>query len=131
MELLVSGVLSLGSAVYFFHLATGSDLQPRSPAVLKPYGIADAIFAAVLVLWFLTNILGSANRVVVVNTRLLIAGAILWFLLSAFLLSFLIARSQNPLDLFGLRNAGWRQDISGRVAGGWRPLCQPSILSIR
>jgi CAAX protease family protein len=116
VELLVSAVLSLGSAVYFFRLATGSDLQSRSRAVLKPYGIVDAIFAAVLVLWFLTNILGSANRVVVVNTRLLIAGAILWFLLSAFLLSFLIARSQNPLDLFGLRHVGWRRNFK---AGCW------------
>jgi membrane protease YdiL (CAAX protease family) len=116
VELLVSAVLSLGSAVYFFRLATGSELQSRSRAVLKPYGIVDAIFAAVLVLWFLTNILGSANRVVVVNTRLLIAGAILWFLLSAFLLSFLIARSQNPLDLFGLRHVGWRRNFK---AGCW------------
>ena len=116
MELLFSGVLSLGSAVYFSRLAMGSDSQSRSRAVLQPYGIADGIFAALLVLWFLTNILGSASRVVVVNTRLLIAGAILWFLLSAFLLSFLIARSRNPLDLFGLREVGWRQNFK---SGCW------------
>ena len=90
MELLFSGVLSLGSVAYFFRLAKESDLQSRSRTVLQPYRIPDAISAAMLVLWFLTNILGSANRLVVVNTLVLISGAILWFLLSAFLLSFLI-----------------------------------------
>ncbi|HEY5768786.1 MAG TPA: type II CAAX endopeptidase family protein [Terrimicrobium sp.] len=116
MELLFSGVLSLGSAVYFSRLAMGSDPQSQSRGVLQPYGIADGIFAALLVIWFLTNILGSATRVVVVNTRLLIAGAILWFLLATFLLSFLIARSRNPLDLFGLREAGWQQILK---SGCW------------
>ena len=116
MELLFSGVLSLGSVAYFFRLAKESDLQSRSRTVLQPYRIPDAIFAAMLVLWFLTNILGSANRVVVVNTLVLISGAILWFLLSAFLLSFLIVRSQNPLDLFGLREVGWQQNLK---AGCW------------
>ena len=70
----------------------------------------------------------------VVNTRLLIVGAILWFLLTTFLLSFLIARSRNPLDLFGLREAGWQQILkSGLLGVGGRsasdlfyPYAQPS-----
>ncbi len=70
-----------------------------------------------LVLWFLTNIVGSANRVVVVNTRLLIVGAIFSFLLIAFLLSFLIVRSQNPLDLFGLRERRLAAESSGGLLG--------------
>lgn len=108
MELLFSGVLSLGSAVYFLRLAKESDLPSKSRTVLQPYGIPDAIFAGGLVLWFLTGIVGSANRVVIVDTGVLIAAAILSFLLVTFVLSFLIVRSRNPLDLFGLREAGWQ-----------------------
>ena len=96
MELFVSAVLSLGSAVYFFRVARESDAQSRSRAVLQPYGTPDAVFATILVLWFLTNILGSTNRVVIVNTQLLVFGAILSFLLITFLLCFLILRSRNP-----------------------------------
>jgi membrane protease YdiL (CAAX protease family) len=117
VELLFSGVLSLASAVYFVRLAVESDLRSRSRSVLQSYGVPDAILAAMLVLWFLTNIVGSANRVVVVNTRLLIVGAIFSFLLIAFLLSFLVVRSRNPLDLFGLREAGWRQNLRAACWG--------------
>ena len=50
VELLVSGVLSLGSAVYFSR-ARYRDLtrNPDRERSFKPYGIADAIFAAC---WF-------------------------------------------------------------------------------
>ena len=117
MELLFFGILSLGSAVYFLRLATESHLRSRSKAVLQPYGIPDAIFAAMLVLLFLAITAGSANRVIVVDTRVLIDNAILSFLLTAFLLSFLIIRSQNPLDLFGLHEAGWRQNLQAACWG--------------
>ena len=74
MELILSGVLSLGSAMYFLRLAKKAALHPDP--VVQPYGSPDAIFASLLVIWFLMNIVGSSNRVLVVNTRLLIFGAI-------------------------------------------------------
>jgi uncharacterized protein len=117
VELLFSGVLSLGSAAYFVRLAMESDLRSRARTALQSYGIPDAIFAGMLALWFLMNIVGSANRVVVVNTRLLIVGAIFSFLLIAFLLGFLFVRSQNPIDLFGLHGAGWRQNLQAACWG--------------
>ena len=129
MELFLSAVLSLGSAVYFFRVARESDAQSRSRAVLQPYGTPDAVFATILVLWFLTNILGSTNRVVIVNTQLLVFGAILSFLLITFLLCFLILRSRNPLDLFGLRGISWKPNLRaacfGLVAALARHLLHP------
>jgi uncharacterized protein len=117
MELFVSAVLSLGSAVYFFRVARESDAQSRSRAVLQPYGTPDAVFATILVLWFLTNILGSTNRVVIVNTQLLVFGAILSFLLITFLLCFLILRSRNPIDLFGLGGISWKPNLRAACFG--------------
>jgi membrane protease YdiL (CAAX protease family) len=117
MELLLSGVLSLGSAVYFLRLARESDSQSRLRGVVQPYGIPDAIFATMLVLLFLGNTAGSANRVVVVNTRVLIDAAILSSLLITFLLCFLILRSRNPVDLFGLRGIAWRRNLQGACYG--------------
>jgi len=117
VELLFSGVLSLGSVAYFHRLATESDSQSKSRAVLQAYGIPDIIFATLLVLWFLTNIVGSANRVVVLNTEVLVEGAVFSFLLIAFLLSFLIVRSQNPLDFFGLRGVGLGDNLKAACWG--------------
>jgi membrane protease YdiL (CAAX protease family) len=117
VELLFSGVLSLGSAVYFLRLANESDLRSRSRTVLQPYGVPDAIFAGILVVLFLTIIVMSTNRVIVVDTRSLIENAIFSFFLIAFLLGFLVVRSQDPLDLFGLRGAGWRQNIQAACWG--------------
>jgi membrane protease YdiL (CAAX protease family) len=117
MEFLFSGVLSLASVVYYLRVAQESDVQSRSRAVLQPYGRADAIFASILVVWFLTNIIGSANRVLVVNTELLIVGAVFSFLLLAFLLCFLILRGQNPVDLFGLRGIPWTQNLRAACYG--------------
>jgi membrane protease YdiL (CAAX protease family) len=117
MEFLFSGVLSLASVAYYFRVAQESDVQSRSRAVLQPYGTPDAIFASIMVVWFLTNIIGSADRVLVVNTQLLIVGAIFSFLLLVFLLCFLILRGQNPLDLFGLRGIPWTQNIRAACYG--------------
>jgi membrane protease YdiL (CAAX protease family) len=115
VELILSGVLSLGSAMYFLRLAKKAALHPDP--VVQPYGSPDAIFASLLVIWFLMNIVGSANRVVVVDTRLLIFGAIFSLLLTAFLLSFLILRSRDPFDLFGLRGTRWRQIVPAACLG--------------
>jgi uncharacterized protein len=117
MELLFSGLLSLGSAVYFRRLARESDWQSKSKATAQPYGTADAIFVTMLVLWFLTSIVGSANRVIVVSTQVLIVGTVFSLLLIVFLLSFLILRSQNPLELFGLRGTGWAQNLRAACFG--------------
>jgi membrane protease YdiL (CAAX protease family) len=117
MELLFSGVLSLGSVVYFSRVARESEAQSKTSAVLQPYAMADAIFATILVLWFLTNILGSANRILIINTQLLVFGAIFSFLLIVFLLCFLILRARNPLDLFGLREVAWKQTLRAACYG--------------
>lgn len=117
MELLFSGVLSLGSVAYFHRLATKSDSQSRSQAVVQEYGSADIIFTTFLVLWFLTNIVGSANRVIELNTHMLIVGAIFSLLLIAIVLSFLILRARNPLDLFGLRGVGFTHNLSAACVG--------------
>ena len=100
VELLFSGALSLGSLVYFYRLATNpSASQSRSQTVVQAYGIPDVVFTTILVLWFLTNIVGSANRVVELDTHMLIVGAIFSFLLLSIVLSFLLLRARNPLDL--------------------------------
>ena len=117
MEFLFSGVLSLASVVYYLRVARESDLPSKSRIDRQSYGTPDAIFASVLVLWFLTNIVGSANRVLVVNTQLLVIGAIFSFLLLVFLLCFLVLRGRDPVDLFGLRGVPWKQNMRAACYG--------------
>ncbi len=117
MEFLFSGVLSLASVVYYLRVARESELPSRSRTVIQPYGTPDAILASALVLWFLTNIIGSANRVLVVNTQLLIIGAIFSFFLLVVLLCFLVLRGRNPVDLFGLRGVPFQQNIRAACYG--------------
>jgi uncharacterized protein len=117
VELLFSGVLSLGSVAYFHYLARQSDSQSKSRAILHKYGLADIVFTTLLVLWFLMSIVGSANRPIVVNSDVLIVGAISSVLYIVIVLSFLIARSQNPLYLFGLSGVGLRDNLKAAVWG--------------
>ena len=56
-------------------------------------------------IWFLTNIVGSANRVVVVEHPVAYLRGNFLASSNAFLLSFLILGPGIPLDLFGLRDA--------------------------
>ena len=117
MELFLSGVLSLGSLAYFRRLAADSDSQSRSRAIDQAYGSSDVVFTTMLVLWFLGNIVGSANRVVELNTHMLIVGAIFTLFLVAIVLSFLILRHRNPLDLFGLRGVSPMQNLKAACVG--------------
>ena len=117
MELLLSGVLSLGSVAYFRRLAADSDSQSRSRAIDQAYGSSDAVFTTMLVLWFLTNIVGSANRVVELNTHMLIVGTIFTLFLVAIVLTFLILRHRNPLHLFGLRGMSPAQNLKAASVG--------------
>ncbi|HEY5812581.1 MAG TPA: type II CAAX endopeptidase family protein [Terrimicrobiaceae bacterium] len=117
MELLFSGVLSLGSVAYFHRLATQLESESDSRAALQAYGPPDIVFTTLLVLWFLTNIIGSANRVVELNSEVLIVGALFSLLLIAIVLSFLTFRSQNPMDLFGLRGVSVGQTLKAGCFG--------------
>lgn len=117
MEIFFSGVLSLGSLAYFHRLAANSDLQSRSNASVQPYGQGDVIFSTILVLWFLTNIIGSANRPIELNTHVLIVGAVFTFFLIAIVLSFLTLRHQNPVELFGLREADFPRHLKAACVG--------------
>lgn len=111
MELLVSGVLSLASVAYFRRLAARPGDAAGAGIPLDAYKIPDVIFASILALWFILNVVGSGSREIVVNVQVLILNAIFSFLLIICLFSFLILRSVNPLTLFGLTIAGWRRSL--------------------
>ena len=118
MELLFSGALSLGSLVYFFRLATNpSGPQSNALARVQAYGSADAAFTTILVLWFLTNIVGSSNRLVELDTRMLIVGALFSLLLLVIVVSFLLLRARNPLDLFGLQGVSLSTNLKAACIG--------------
>ena len=85
MELLFSGTLSVGSLVYFYRLATRPPASQSSSHVrLQAYGTPDVVFTTILVLLLLINILGSSDRLVELDTRMLIGGAVFSLLLSIF-----------------------------------------------
>ena len=111
MELLLSGVLALGSVAYFRRLAVRSVHAAGTGLRLEDYKAPDVIFASLLALWFLVNVIGSGGREIVVTSQVLILNAIFSFLLIICLFSFLILRSINPLTLFGLNAAGWRRSL--------------------
>ena len=104
--------------MYFYRLATNpSGLPSRSQSLAQAYGFPDVVFTTVLVLWFLTNIVGSSNRLVELDTHMLIVGAIFSLLLVAIVLSFLVLRSRNPLDLFGLEGVAFSVNFKAACVG--------------
>ncbi len=108
MELVLSGILACGSVAYYYRLAR----SPHVPAIpWDRFGKPDAIFAFLLILWFLTNLVTSHGAKITVTTQLLVANAVLAFLFITCLTCFLILRSISPLTLFGLSRAGWRQSL--------------------
>ena len=118
MELLFSGTLTLGSLVYFYRLATSpSASQPGSQARVQAYGPPDVAFTTILVLWFLTNIVGSSDRLMELDTRMLVVGALISLLLVSIVLSFLLLRARNPLDLFGLQGASLLTNLKAACVG--------------
>jgi membrane protease YdiL (CAAX protease family) len=117
VELLLSGVLSLGSVAYFCRLAAESDSQSRSKAMDQAYTMADVMFTSTLVLWFLMNAFGFDNSAVELNARILIITVILTLFLVAIVLSFLVLRHRNPLELFGLRGVSPARNLKAAGVG--------------
>ena len=109
MELLVSGIVSLGSLAFYRRL-----MQSARPAgsIPLPYGWPDALFVLLLIGWFVSNLIGSHGREVVITAPMLVANAVFTGLLLVCLGSFLIFRSLNPLKLFGLNLPGFRRSLS-------------------
>jgi membrane protease YdiL (CAAX protease family) len=118
VELLFSGTLSVGSLVYFYRLATSPSALPSSLQTrVQGYGTPDVAFTTILVLWFLTNIIGSGNRLVELDTRMLIVGALFSLLLISIVVSFLLLRARNPLDLFGLQGVPLSSNLKAASIG--------------
>ena len=118
MELLFSGTLSVGSLVYFYRLATNpAALQSSSHIRAQAYGTPDVVFTTVLVLLLLINILGSSDRLVELDTQMLIVGAVFSLLLLSIVLSFLLLRARNPLELFGLQGVSWSTNLKAAFVG--------------
>jgi uncharacterized protein len=118
VELLFSGILSVGSLVYFYQLATNPSTLQSIPQIRgQAYGTADVVFTTILVLLLLTNILGSSDRPVEVDTHMLIVGAIFSLLLLSIILSFLLLRARNPLELFGLQGVSLSTNLKSGCVG--------------
>ncbi len=109
MELLISGVLSLGSVAYFRHLVSRPEDAAGARISTAAYKTPDVIFASVLALWFIVNVIAAGNREMVVTVQVLLINAIFSCLLITCLICFLILRSINPLTLFGLDADGWKR----------------------
>ena len=118
MELLFSGTLSVGSLVYFYRLATSPATLPSSPYVrAQAFGTPDVVFTTILVLLLLMNILGSSDRPVEVDRHMLIVGAMFSLLLLSIVLSFLLLRTRNPLELFGLQGVSLPTNLKAACVG--------------
>jgi uncharacterized protein len=118
VELLFSGTLSVGSLVYFYRLATNPPSRQSSGQIrVQAYGTPDVVFTTILVLLLLMNILGSSDRPIEVDTHMLIVGAIFSLLLLSIVLSFLLLRSRNPLELFGLQGVSLLTNLKAACIG--------------
>lgn len=113
MEFLISGVLSLGSVIYFRRLATGK----KTSLSFDSFGIPDGLFAALLMLWFGVNVASSWGREIAVTQDALTVTAVFSALLVICILCFLIVRSINPVKIFGLGTSSMRLAIPGAVLG--------------
>ncbi len=116
MDLLLFGLLSLGSVWYFYRLA-GSEKNGTRIA-FSSFQVADAIFASLLGLWFLLVIYVSLAQTeeAVINTAVLLNNAAFSFLLILGVIVFLAVRSLNPMEVFGLRKLTWSGVLVSLVA---------------
>lgn len=116
MELLILGLLSIGSAAYFIRFAKCERDGVR--VWFQPYQIADTIFASLLALLFLYSIYRGLmmSGPIKVNTAVLIDNALFSFLLVGGVMVFLVLRSLNPITVFGLHKMTWKGALISIVA---------------
>lgn len=117
MDLLLFGFLSLGSLWYFIRLARTAEAGgPR--VAFQIFQSPDAIFAALLGLWFifLTYLSLSQTKAMVVDTSVLITLTVVSFTYVTSILAILFVRSMNPLTVFGLRNFSWSMALRSLLA---------------
>lgn len=110
MDLIIFGILSIGSVWFFARLARRTEVEaPRIP--FQNFQLPDAIFASLLGLFFLwlTYLSLSQTGPVKITTVVLLNNALFSFTLVGGLLMFLAIRSLNPLDIFGLRRFTGKQ----------------------
>jgi membrane protease YdiL (CAAX protease family) len=105
--LAVISILSLRAWMgYLQALLKVPEPPPASNPMVCRYGVADIIFAAFLVLFFLLMILSDPGENAVVNRQVLINGMLFYTSLVIAMTSFLLLRGINPVEIFGLRPGG-------------------------
>lgn len=116
MESLLLGLfalLSVGSIYYFYRLAVVSERVGGSKVDFQRFGIADAIFAALLAAFFVYSAyLSLTGPEIKISTVVLVNNAVFSFILIFGVLLFISLRLLNPITLFGLKRltakgAGW------------------------
>ena len=105
--LIILGLLSVGSLVYFARLAVLNGKRDLL-SIAGPYHTEDAVVVAFLSAFYLYLTYYQLRQPVEVMTRAgIIAGIVSTLTLLTFILVVIAVRLRNPLDLFGL----WRRDL--------------------
>ncbi|CAN5747741.1 hypothetical protein BH09VER1_BH09VER1_11630 [soil metagenome] len=104
LALLILGLLSVGSIVFFARLALVDSL--RRGINVEPYRFPDILMLGVVVYIFLPGaLLTMAGQVVppIYTRPMILQGIIITMALITLIMGVLVGRWLNPLDLFGLR----------------------------
>lgn len=102
--LAVLSLICLRAWIGFFRAMAAEPQIPddQNPRVSR-YGFPDVFFAAFLSLFFIAMILSDTGETQVVSRQILINGMLFYVSLIAAMVSFLLLRGINPLDVYGLR----------------------------
>ena len=113
MDLLLFGLLSIGSIFYFFRLAASAERIGGTKIDFLRYGPSDAIFGSLLAAFFVYSAyLSLISPPIKITSNVLVNNAIFSFILIFGVLIFISLRQLDPVALFGLKRltlqkAGW------------------------
>ncbi len=111
-------MLAVAGGVVWWSLLRGLPRESDDVVRCREYRLGDATYATALGLGFVLMIFSSGTaEPPPVDAEMFQAALVFWLMALMLVLTFMVYRGLNPLDLLGLRPVNWRQCLRVAVVG--------------
>ncbi len=110
MSIAIWAVLAIpGIAYWFIYLVAFASGAPGEKSAT--FGAGDMVAGVLLGAYLAMNIFAGSQKTPAVTREMIVQSCVFYSLIVIMLLSLLIVRNRNPIELFGLRWPGWKKEL--------------------
>ncbi len=121
MSIAIWAVLAIPGIAFWFYYLRGIPRPVFPTEKSATFGAGDMVAGLLLGAYLAMNIFAGSQKTPAVTREMIVQSCVFYSLIVIMLLSLLIVRNRNPIELFGLRWPGWKKEL---------PLAAVALLAI-